>query len=164
MLSGTLILPYTVLYDFYSSVWEFFRQFLAGTRLPCRCHIERTAKTRLRLNAQPGFPHIKQKLLVLILNVLVHRSRGALACAHCEDNGSRTGNSVAAGEYAVLGGDAVLVVSHDAALAVGIQTRSRVTDQRVRAGANRRDDAIEVEHKLAAFDRNRTAAAGCVTT
>ena len=55
-----------------------------------------------------------------------------------------------------------LVVSHDAALAVGLQARGGVADQRVRAGADRRDNAVQIEHKLAALDRDRTAAAGGV--
>ncbi len=37
-----------------------------------------------------------------------------------------------------------------------------MTNQRVRAGANHRDNAVKVEHKLAALNQNRTAAAGCV--
>ncbi len=53
----------------------------------------------------------------LFLFLMYSSSQPQRACStHGEDNGSRTGNSVTAGEHAVLGGDAVLVVSHDAAL------------------------------------------------
>ena len=46
---------YGLLYDFCSSVREFFRQFLLTPGFFVAVHIGRTAKTRLRLNAQPGF-------------------------------------------------------------------------------------------------------------
>ena len=47
VLSGTLILPYTVLYDFYSSVREFFRQFLLTPGFFVAAHIGRTAKNQV---------------------------------------------------------------------------------------------------------------------
>ena len=87
----------------------------AGRRHPLGRGIRpllRVKKKRPCLAAGPLDTRIKGSL-VLILDVLIHRGSGSLACAHGEDNGSRAGNGVAAGEYAVLGGDAVLVISHD---------------------------------------------------
>ena len=69
--------------------------------------------------------------LLLILDVFIHRGGSAFARTHREDNGGSAGYGVAARKHTVLGRDAVLIIRNDAALAVGIQTRGGVADQRV---------------------------------
>ncbi len=56
--------------------------------------------------------------LFFVFNVFIHRSSGALARAHSEDNGGCAGDGIAASKNSVLGGDAVFLIRYDATLAV----------------------------------------------
>ena len=67
-------------------------------------------------------------------------SGGLLAGAHCQNNGGSAGNGITAGEDALAGGHLILV-DDQAALAVGLQTRSGGPDQGGWAG-------VHIQHKL----------------
>ena len=100
-----------------------------------------------------GWSFLYVQKLLLALDVLVDGLCAFLACAHCQNNGCSTGNSVAAGENAFTGGNTELVCV-DAALLGEVQALSGLTDQGVGAGADCDNNGVALENPLAAGDGN----------
>ena len=95
---------------------------------------------------------------LFITDVFVNAPGRGLAGAHGEDYGGGAGDRVAAGKDAGTGGHAALI-GLNAALLGELQTRGRVADQGVRAGADGDDDGVDFQNPVGVLYRDGLAAA-----
>ena len=103
-----------------------------------------------------------QLCLFFCLDGFVNGLGGFLTGAHSQNDGSGTGNSIAAGIDERAAGQAIGAIGDDTAVLIGIQAGGSGTDQRVGAGAQSHDHGIHIQLKLAALLDDGAAAAGSI--
>ena len=100
------------------------------------------------------FPHIQQNYLFLFLMYSSIAAAARFPAPMASDNGSCAGNGAAAGETRRPGGDAVLIVSHDAAV-LRLVSRTESYDGSAEFGLVpiAAITPVQIEAKFAALDR-----------
>ena len=102
--------------------------------------------------------YVQKLKLLLVLDVFVNSCSGLLACTHCQNNGSCTGNYVAACKYVFQRSLALFVVSNDATLLAEFQTLSGLTNQGVGGGADCDNNNVSFDYFKFAFNSDGLSA------
>src|ERR1035437_6694565 len=94
--------------------------------------------------------------------VLMNGGGGLASGAHGEDDRGASGDNVATGKDAALGGAHGLIISHNVIPLIGGKIRRGALDEGIGGGADADDDHVRGQHKFRSLDHDRPAAAALV--
>ena len=100
--------------------------------------------------------------ILFLAQILMNTFCCCFTCAHCQDNGSCSGNCITTGINALFGGSASILGSNDTFSLIDLKTFGCGGDQRVRGSTQGHNNGIAVDYELRSRNLYRTTSSGSI--